>query len=68
MPTGRPTAPPLQAGAAAGAGPSALALDERKEKSMSRLAQRFVQMFLLSKNRALGLEEAARALMGRWCV
>ncbi|KAK2076617.1 hypothetical protein QBZ16_005377 [Prototheca wickerhamii] len=41
-----------------------LTLDERKEKSMTRLSQRFVQMFMLSKSKALGLDEAARALLG----
>lgn len=46
---------------------SALGLDDRKEKSMSRLSQRFVQMFMLSKNRSLGLDEAARALLGGCC-
>ena len=46
-------------GEEAGAG-----LDERKEKSMSKLSQRFVQMFMLSKHAALGLDEAARALLG----
>jgi transcription factor E2F7/8 len=40
------------------------ALDDRKEKSMTRLTQRFLQMFLLSKNTCLGLEDAARALLG----
>ena len=42
-----------------------LGLDDRKEKSMSRLSQRFVQMFMLSKSRSLGLDEAARALLGK---
>lgn len=47
---------------------AALGLDDRKEKSMSRLSQRFVQMFMLSKTRSLGLDEAARALLGEWAL
>ena len=39
-------------------------LDERKERSMARLSQRFAQMFMLSKINALELEEAAIALLG----
>lgn len=46
--------------AASGAGEG----DERKEKSMVRLTQRFIQMFLLGKAPTLGLEEAATALLG----
>lgn len=55
---------PVQAKTMGGEDLSALGLDDRKEKSMSRLSQRFVQMFMLSKTRSLGLDEAARALLG----
>ncbi|RMZ53684.1 hypothetical protein APUTEX25_003218 [Auxenochlorella protothecoides] len=48
----------------AGGDDSLTGLDERKEKSMTRLSQRFVQMFMLSKTKSLGLDEAARALLG----
>jgi hypothetical protein len=40
------------------------ALDDRREKSMVRLTQRFIQMFMLSTLPALTLEAGATALLG----
>ena len=45
-------------------GPSNDAIDDKRERSMTRLSQRFAQMFMLSKLGALELEAAATALLG----
>lgn len=39
-------------------------LNDRKEKSMTRLVERFVQMFLLGQHGVISLEDSAAALMG----
>jgi len=62
--------PPLQAlldklgQEATGELPPSGTQDEKKERSMARLSQRFAQMFLASQTKALELEESAAKLLG----